>query len=215
RALVGLLVGAALLTLFGAHFPRYWPLMLPPAAGYVTGALLVALAATAESDRRRALSALLGALLVLILLIAAFRLQLGLGIALAALGLAGAAVALPGDGGTEDARAPFTSGAVLSAGLQLLALGALFRVFYAAQHLESTSIYLTAHYALIGLVAGSLTPIRLGLLALATARDDAGRPDPWLAPLAQGVAAVALPLAMLLVWGLKADAGVLLGLVVG
>src|SRR5262249_54432897 len=91
RALVGLLVGAALLTLFGAHFPRYWPLMLPPAAGYVTGALLVALAATAESDRRRALSALLGALLVLILLIAAFRLQLGLGIALAALGLAGAA----------------------------------------------------------------------------------------------------------------------------
>jgi hypothetical protein len=221
RALVGLLVAAALLALFGARFPRYWPLMLPPAAGYVTGVLLVALAATVESDRpatvarRRSLSTLLGVLLVLILLIAAYRLQVGLGIALAALGLAGAAVALPADDGTEEAPASFASGAVLSAGLQILALGALFRDFYAAQDLESTSIYLTAHYALIGLFAGCLTPIGLGLLALATARDDAGRADPWLAPLAQGIAAVALPLAMLLLWGLKAAAGVLLGLVVG
>jgi hypothetical protein len=215
RALVALLVAAFLLAIFGARFPRYWPLMLPPAAGYVTGALLVALAATVESDRRRALSTLLGALLVLILLVAAYRLQLGLGIALAALGFAGAAVALPGAGGTEEASAPLPTGAVFTAGLQLLALGALFRVFYAAQDLDATSVYLTAHYALIGLIAGCLTPIGLGLLARATARDDEGRQDPWLAPLAQGIAAVALPLAMLLLWGLKAAAGVLLGLVVG
>jgi hypothetical protein len=221
RALVGLLVGAALLALFGARFPRYWPLMLPPAAGYATGALLVALAATAESDwqatvaRRRALSALLGALLVLILLIAAYRLQAGLGIALAAIGFAGAALALPGDDGTAESSSPPHSSAVFTAGLQLLALGALFRLFYAAQGLESTSIYLTAHYALIGLVAGCLTPIGLGLLARATAREDEGQADPWLTPLAQGIAVVALPLAMLLLWGLKANAGVLLGLVAG
>jgi hypothetical protein len=227
RALVGLLVGAVLLALFGARFPRYWPLMLPPAAGYVTGALLVALAATVESDRRRALSALLGALLVLILLIAAYRLQAGLGIALAALGFAGAAVALPGGDGAAEASSSPQPGAAFLAGLQLLALGALFRVFYAAQDLESTSIYLTAHYVLIGLVAGCLMPIGLGLLARATARDDDGQAsggsapgslyqsDPWLTPLAQGIATVALPLAMLLLWGLKAAAGVVLGLVVG
>lgn len=215
RALVGLLVGAALLALFGARFPRYWPLMLPLAAGYATGALLVALAATAESDRRRALSALLGALLVLILLIAAYRLQAGLGIALAAIGFAGAALALPGDDGTAESSSPPHSSAVFTAGLQLLALGALFRLFYAAQGLESTSIYLTAHYALIGLVAGCLTPIGLGLLARATAWEDEGQADPWLAPLAQGIAVVALPLAMLLLWGLKANAGVLIGLVAG
>jgi hypothetical protein len=215
RALVGLLVGAVLLALFGARFPRYWPLMLPPAAGYITGALLVALAATVESDRRRALSALLGALLVLILLIAAYRLQAGLGIALAALGFAGAAVALPGGEGAAEASSSPQPGAAFLAGLQLLALGALFRVFYAAQDLESTSIYLTAHYVLIGLVAGCLMPIGLGLLARATAQDDEGRSNPWLAPVAQCIATVALPLAMLLLWGLKAAAGVVLGLVVG
>lgn len=209
RAVAMLAVGGALLALFGARFPRYWSLFLPPLAGFVTGALVAALAMPTRDEQPRppgsvappadelrpALGALLGPVLLLALLIVAYRLRTGLGISLAALGYLGAVVAM----GSSVSLASLC-------GLQLLALAALFRLSYVALDLEATSVYLTAHYALIGMLAGALLPIAFGLLAT----SGAAVPGPALA-----LAVVALPAGMLLLWGLKAAAGTLLGLVVG
>jgi hypothetical protein len=213
-------VGGALLALLAARFPRYWSLLLAPAAGYLSGLLAAALAAPpaegdgVTSDELPAASAFLTALLLLVLLIVAYRLHRGLGIALAALGFAGSATVIT-----------HYSPRIAGPGLLLLALASLFRLFYSAQNLESTSIYLTAHYALIGLAAGCLAPLGLGLLGRPAIEEAQGSglralsPEPRAlsrsAVLGQVLVVVVLPLVMLLLWGLKASAGMVLGLAVG
>jgi hypothetical protein len=94
-------------------------------------------------------------------------------------------------------------------GLLLLALAALFRLSYAALDLEATSVYLTAHYALIGMLGGALLPLAFGLMTV-----DAETASParlW--PLALLV--IVLPAGLLLLWGLRPVAGLLLGFAVG
>jgi hypothetical protein len=222
RVIVAAGIAGGLLALFAVRFPLYWPLWLPPAAGFVTGALVLFLAyevpgsateaanvepGAGNRERGPLVSALLGPVLLIALLIVAYRLRTGLGIALAALGYAGALAVLPG---SMAARR----------GLQLLALAALFRLSYAALDLEATSVYLTAHYALIGMLGGALLPVAFGLLAAPSSEaergsgggvDEAYPAALW--PLA--LAVVTIPAGLLLLWGLRAVAGLLLGLVVG
>jgi hypothetical protein len=109
----------------------------------------------------------------------------------------------------------------------MLAAAILFRVYYESYNLTSGDIPLTAHYVMVGLIAGALSPWALGALgagrwALGTgtgvqrSTPDAQRPSRTvLFAFGALLFAVALPLLLALFWGAKAGGGLLLGLVIG
>jgi len=140
----------------------------------------------------------------LLLLATAYRLYAGYGIAMAALG---AAVLLPW---LAD-REPRAAGRAL---FSLLAAAVLFRVYYNSYDLRDNDIPLTAHYALVGLIAGALVPFALGAYQASVERRMTDRP-PLLPPLCTLLAAVLLPCLLALFWGQKAGGGLILGLVIG
>jgi hypothetical protein len=217
-------------------------LLGPVAAGFVTAGLLLLLTsgvrvfrrsgvqgeegrplnvqderfALVPPERLNALPALLAPTLALLLLAAAYRLYTGYGIALAALG---ALVLLP----WLAEREPVALGRAF---FGLLVAGILFRVYYHAYDLGNSDIPLTAHYALVGLLAGALMPFAWGALQAAGGRwpatgdrrpvtGGAGPNGFWLLPLVACLLAAALPLRLAVFWGEKVGGGLLLGLAVG
>jgi hypothetical protein len=219
----GGLVATLPLLLLWLRFPRYASLLVPLAAGFVTALLLLAVggrsgqvpAERVMAFRRSGgypdivepvsvLPALLAPALVLLLLATAYRLYAGYGIALAALG---ASVLLPWMAEQE----PRAVGRAL---FGLLAAAVLFRVYYQSYDVGDTDIPLTAHYAMIGLLAGALAPWALGMLQ-ATASRRQGARDAWYPAIVALLFAAALPLLLSLFWGEKSGGGLLLGLVIG
>jgi hypothetical protein len=230
RAWAGLgagLVATLLLLLLWLRFPRYAPLMAPPAAGFVTALLVlpgvrgqgsgvrgqeigVGDAAGAAQDPKpdTLLPALVAPALLVVLLAAAYRLYTGYGIALAALG---AAALLP----WLAEREPRAAGRSL---FGLLAAAVLFRVYYQSYDLRGSDIPLTAHYAMVSLIAGALAPFALAALQGVRGQGSGVRGQgsgPALVSVACLVAAVALPALLTLFWGQKVGGGLLLGLVIG
>ena len=96
----------------------------------------------------------------------------------------------------------------------MLAAAVLFRVYYNSYDLRDNDIPLTAHYALIGLLAGVLTPFALGAYQASVERRTTDR-APLLPPFLTLLAAVVLPCLLALFWGQKAGGGLILGLVIG
>jgi hypothetical protein len=232
------LVAALLLFLLGLRFPRYAALLAPLAAGFVTALILLVGCTGVQAfrysgvqafrrsgaeeyssgdpnartpERLNAVTALLAPALVLLLLATAYRLHTGYGIAMAALG---AAVLLPW---LAD-REPRAVGRAL---FGLLAAAVLFRVYYNSYDLRDNDIPLTAHYALVSLLAGTLAPFALGAFQwFRESRSESSDAPPsaissLLFPLFSLLAAAALPCLLTLFWGQKAGGGLLLGLVIG
>jgi hypothetical protein len=224
------IVAGLLLFLLWLRFPRYASLMAPLAAGFVTALLMLVgysgiqvFRYSGPDDVRpedlnartpeylNTLPAFLAPALVLLLLATAYRLYAGYGIAMAALG---AAVLLP----WLAEREPRAVGRAL---FSLLAAAVLFRVYYNSYDLRDNDIPLTAHYALIGLLAGALTTFALGAYQWSVERraersDSVSSATSRLAPAVFALlAAAALPCLLALFWGQKAGGGLLLGLVIG
>jgi hypothetical protein len=224
------LVAALLLLLLWLRFPRYAALLGPVVAGFVTAFLLLLITERREPAARpgseagnwvlrptleNLLPALLAPALALLLLAAAYRLYLGYGIALAAIG---AMLLLP----WLAEREPVALGRAF---FGLLAAGVLFRVYYHSYDLGTNDIPLTAHYALVGLLAGALAPFAWGALQAAGDRRvpaervmAIGEPGPnsfWLLSLIACLLAAALPLLLAVFWGEKVGGGLLLGLAIG
>jgi hypothetical protein len=169
------------------------------------------------------LPALLAPALAVLLLATSYRLYAGYGIALAALG---AAALLPwlaeerGSGQEQSAIPPLGRPF-----FGMLAAAILFRVYYESYNLTSGDIPLTAHYVMVGLIAGALSPWALGALSGIQDRQSPipgylntrtpERLTPLLFALGALLFAVALPLLLALFWGAKAGGGLLLGLVIG
>jgi hypothetical protein len=222
------LVAALLLFLLWLRFPRYAPLMAPLAAGFVTALLLLVGRSGVQAFGRSALEerlsedpnaqrptpnvlpALLAPALLLLLLATAYRLYTGYGIAMAALG---AAVLLP----WLVEREPRAAGRAL---FGLLAAAVLFRVYYNSYDLRANDIPLTAHYALVGLLAGALAPFALGALRWSMQRrieesDPLSAGSRLPSAVFSLLASCVLPCLLALFWGQKAGGGLLLGLVLG
>jgi hypothetical protein len=225
------LVAALLLLLLWLRFPRYGALLGPVAAGFVTAWLLLLTSGvqvfkrrvpaqrvdvqgnhpddphTGMGERLNALLALLAPGLALVLLAAAYRLYTGYGIALAALG---ALVLLP----WLAEREPVALGRAF---FGLLSAGVLFRVYYHAYDLGNNDIPLTAHYALVGLLAGALAPFAWGVLqsTVDSRQSTEGSSGAWLLSPVACLLAAALPLLLAVFWGEKVGGGLLLGLAVG
>src|SRR4029079_5769674 len=140
-----------------------------------------------------------------------YRLYAGYGIAMAALG---ASVLLPW---LAD-RQPRAVGRAL---FSLLAAAVLFRVYYNSYDLRDNDIPLTAHYVLVGLLAGAFAPFALGAFQWSAEQriDSNDSPLSTVYRLPSTaillLAAVALPCLFTLFWGQKAGGGLLLGLVIG
>lgn len=216
------LVAALLLLLLWLRFPLYAPLLAPAAAGFVTALLLLpgvqalrrsgvqgrtteALNAYASTpERLNAFVALVAPLLALLLLAGAYRLYTGYGIALAALG---AAVLLPWLAEQE----PRSTGRAF---FGLLTAAILFRVYYHSYDLHGADIPLTAHYSLIGLIAGALAPWAWGIAYGTEGEGQRARVSLPFA-LVSLLLAAALPLLLALFWGQKSGGGLLLGLAIG
>jgi hypothetical protein len=232
RLLIVAVASAIVLAIFTVSYPRYLPLLPAVGAGYVSGALLAALAASPSGPG----GALLGAGIALAVLVVAYRFTAGYGIALAALGFAGTALAWP----VAEAQGPDTEGVLDDdtaaeapasplplAALALLAFAALFRVYYVRYDLDETSVFLTAHYTLIGLIIGALAPqaLAMGRESRVTGHESRvtehapvlSTRDPRLVTRDLLVLAVALglPALMVVFWGIRACAGLLLGLSLG
>jgi hypothetical protein len=168
-------------------------------AGLVTGFLAswVAVATTAEGAQPAAAArgAALAALLVLFLVVAAFRGLHGFGAAVALIAAAGLAVSMAGWG---------RSGAIAAA----LALGAnflLLRVFLERGDTLLGEVDASTHYTLLGMILGALLPI---LYASLHSRPGAGR------AVALGSLTAASPPIVLALWGQDAGVGLLAGLVI-
>jgi hypothetical protein len=194
-------------------YARYLELLAPVAVGFVSGGLLVAISRAPGGQG----AGLLGAALTLVVLVVAYRFSAGLGVALAALGFAGTSLCWYGNGaGPKSVELRAEALPVPAAALALLTTAALFRVYYVQYGLDETSVFLTAHYTLIGLIVGSLAP-----MALSPPPPDAERSSRGTAPFtfpARGVvlaAALLLPALMVVFWGIRACAGLLLGTALG
>jgi hypothetical protein len=204
---------------FAAGFPRYLPLLPSVAAGFVSGALLIGLAAASGGPA----AALLGAGIPLALLAVAYRFTAGYGITLAALGLAGTALVWDRSSAGNGSRSLAVAGSSIPlAAVALLGLAALFRVYYVRYDLDETSVFLTAHYTLIGLMTGSLAPLALRLpladhasIGEDVANERRSRGGEWPFRLAMLAAVFLLPALMVIFWGIRACAGLLLGLALG
>jgi hypothetical protein len=218
------LIAGLILVLLWLRFPRYGSLLAPAAAGFVTALLLLLLTRPSEPVGVREwaggnwsvhpplnvlLPALLAPALVVLLLAAAYRLYSGYGLALAALG---AVALLP----WLAERSPASLSRAL---FGLLATAILFRVYYHTYDLVDTDIPLTAHYTLIGLLAGALTPFVFGAIQATNDLPPATASSPsvrdGLLPAVYCLLSAALPLLLALFWGEKVGGGLLLGLVIG
>jgi hypothetical protein len=258
------LVAALLLFLLWLRFPRYGPLFVPMAAGFVTALLLLGIGRSGVPVSNRdgqdrqdrgtepsssddpvdpvhpyeysgtpqsltTLPALLAPALAVLLLATAYRLYAGYGIALAALGAAALLPWLAEDRGSGSERSAI--GTLGRAFLGMLAAAILFRVYYESYNLTNADIPLTAHYVMVGLIAGALSPWTVGVLsgvqedlperlnAQDQRQQQASVPPERLSPLLFALGSllftVALPLLLALFWGAKAGGGLLLGLVIG
>jgi hypothetical protein len=207
-ALVSSLLVLGLGAIYAWKIVGQWQLFGVIAAGIGVAAIAawVALAATrADDDAGLTQAGAVSAVLAVALVVVAFKLWAGLGLAVGL--LAAWVVLIPLLGLVEVGAAPAGANAVR--GLLMFVTSALmFRLFIEFYRSDLRGVDLRIHYTFIGAILGVLMP----RVVSSCRRGCAG---PWCTAVGMGflgLVAAAAPIALFLIWGIKAAMGLVFGL---
>lgn len=212
-ALVASLVVIGLSAIYAWRIVHQWQLLWVVAAGIGAAAIVAWVASSCARTEDKALAKQMAAacaVLAIALVVVSFKLWAGFGIAIGLLSVW--AVLIPLYGLAKDQESSKLSGAAVNAvgGLAyLVASVLLFRLFLELYRSDLGGSDLRIHYTFIGAILGVLTP---GILSIRPLRETGG---PWSKTLGiafVGLVAAAAPVALLLVWEIKAVMGFVFGL---
>jgi hypothetical protein len=208
-ALVASVIVLGLDAIYAAKIVAHWQLLWVAAAGIGVAAIaawIAMCAARTEDDASLTQAGAASAVLAVALVIVAFKLWAGLGMALGLLAAWAVVIPLLGLVGKEEGEAAPNAvrGLVL-----FVASVLLFRLFIEYYRTDLGTTDLRIHYTFIGAILGALMP---RILATCQPKSPTG---PWCR--AAGIAflgfvAAAAPLALVVIWGLKAAMGFVFGL---
>jgi hypothetical protein len=210
-ALCALMASAIVVGLSAIYAPKIvgqWQLLWVVAAGIGVTAIaawIAMLADRADDDAALTQAGAVAAVVAVVLVVIAFKLWAGLGIAIGL--LAALAVAVPLLGLVGE-RTPASSNAVRGL-VMFVASALLFRLFIEYYRSDLATTDLRIHYTFIGAILGALMP---RVLSSCRHRASCG---PWCSAAGiafVGLVAAASPLVLLLLWGIKAAMGFVFGL---